>query len=358
MEKDLETYYSTQGVGEIEDFLHTSLIHGLQGTKVGALQEKHGKNKLEPEEKDHIAWRFIEQFKDPLILMLLASAMLSLLIGQIHDSLSILGAVIIVGSVAFYQEYQSEQTLESLTDLVPPTCSAIRDDIVQTFLAEELVPGDLLKLSAGDRIPADCRITCGELLHKSNLVFMGTLVTTGHAKALVYATGAKTEFGKNFEEMKGIESSRTPLQEKMDELGKQLSIFSFAVISVIAVLGVFQGKTLLSMFNIGVSLAVAAIPEGLPICVTVTLALGVMRMAKKQAIVKKLPAVEALGCANYICCDKTGTLTQNKMTVMSVYTPALGELVRVAEGSQEGASASLSRESKAFASEDEKRPLL
>lgn len=143
----------------------------------------------------------------------------------------------------------------------------------------------------------------------------------------VVATALGTEFGKTFQEMKDVEVRKTPLQIKMDELGKTLSIFSFGIIGIIGLVGMVQGKTFLSMFNIGVSLAVAAIPEGLPICVTVTLALGVMRMAKKNAIVKKLPAVEALGCANYICSDKTGTLTENKMTATMAYCPAMDDAV-------------------------------
>ncbi|CAM9236671.1 unnamed protein product, partial [Discosporangium mesarthrocarpum] len=151
------------------------------------------------------------------------------------------------------------------------------------------------------------------------MVFMGTLACGGHATAVVTSTGMRTEFGKTFKEMKEVENRRTPLQMKMDDLGKQLSMISFVVIGVIAVIGVLQGKHLMEMFNIGVSLAVAAIPEGLPICVTVTLALGVMRMAKRNAIVKRLPAVEALGCANVICVDKTGTLTQNQMTVKELF---------------------------------------
>ncbi len=173
------------------------------------------------------------------------------------------------------------------------------------------------------------------------MVFMGTIITSGSAIALVTATSFSTEFGKTFQEMKEIEVKRTPLQVKMDELGwsfllcsllhqncslgKKLSLMSFAIIFCIGFVGIIQGKSFFAMFNIGVSLAVAAIPEGLPICVTVTLALGVMRMAKRKAIVKKLPAVEALGCADYLCCDKTGTLTQNKMSVQKIYCPAIEE---------------------------------
>ena len=289
--------------------------------------------------------------------MLLGSSLLSILVGQYEDAMSIAVAVIIVGSVAFIQEYRSEQSLEALNNLVPPRCNVVRNGQTINILAEELVPGDIVRLSSGDRIPADGRIIqCNELVvdessltgepeprektsnhlniendaevtEKKNMAFMGTLVCSGHGVMVTTSIGVLTEFGKTFQEMREIESRRTPLQIKMDELGKQLSIVSFGIIACIGIIGMLQGKSFLSMFNIGVSLAVAAIPEGLPICVTVTLALGVMRMAKKNSIVKKLPAVEALGCADYICSDKTGTLTENKMTVTRAYCPGMEDVV-------------------------------
>ncbi len=195
--------------------------------------------------------------------------------------------------------------------------------IDESSLTGETKPRD----KSSDPLP-DLTEDC-DLTSISNMAFMGTLICSGHAAGIVIATAGDTEFGKTFQEMKDIEVRRTPLQMTMDELGKKLSIFSIGIIVCIGLLGMFQGQTFLSMFNIGVSLAVAAIPEGLPICVTVTLALGVMRMARKNAIVKKLPAVEALGCANYICSDKTGTLTQNKMTVISAYCPAMEDIVHL-----------------------------
>ena len=156
------------------------------------------------------------------------------------------------------------------------------------------------------------------IAERTNTIFMGTLVCNGHGKAIVVGTGMKSEFGRTFAEMRDMEHRRTPLQAKMDTLAKQISMVSFGIIIAIGLLGLVQGKSILAMFQIGVSLAVAAIPEGLPICVTVTLALGVMRMAKRNAIIKKLPSVEALGCATVVCVDKTGTLTQNQMTVQEV----------------------------------------
>ena len=282
--------------------LNTSLEIGLTSAAVANLQRVHGMNALEGEEKEHIVLRFIGQFKDPLILLLLGSAILSVCVGQYEDAMSIAAAVVIVGSVAFYQEYQSEKSLEALNDLVPPRCNALRDGKLANILAEELVPGDVIRLRSGDRIPADARVVQAtdlsidessltgeqeprdksatalpdvpedaEITARVNMVFMGTLVSSGHALAVVTATALSTEFGKTFQEMKDIENRRTPLQIKMDELGKKLSVFSFGIIGCIGALGMFQGKDFMSMFNIGVSLAVAAIPEGLPICVTVTL---------------------------------------------------------------------------------------
>jgi Ca2+-transporting ATPase len=299
--------------------------------------------------------RYLKQFKEPLIMLLLGSATLSACVGQYEDACSIAVAVIIVSSVASYQEFKSEQSLEALNHLVPHKCKVVRAGKVFTILAEDLVPGDIIRLSSGDRVPADLRvILCnnlevdessltgevelklktpeplyespsekGDITQFANMLFMGTLVCSGNGVGIVVATGSSTEFGKTFEEMKEIESRRTPLQMKMDELGKRLSIFSLGIILCIGLVGIFRGKSFLAMFNIGVSLAVAAIPEGLPICVVVTLALGVMRMAKKSAIVKQLPAVEALGCADFVCSDKTGTLTENRMTVLQAYCPAL-----------------------------------
>ena len=302
---------------------------GLSSGDAAARLQLHGLNKLETEEKEHICWKYLDTFKEPLILLLLGSAVLSVVVGQYDDAISIAAAVLIVGTVAFVQEYRSEQSLEALNTLVPPRCHVLREGLLINILAESVVVGDIIRLQSGDRVPADARvISCNGLSvdessltgeakprdktsvvlpgisddspipDRANMVFMGTLVVSGNGNAVVTATSVNTEFGKTFQEMKEIEARKTPLQVKMDELGGKLSMFSFGIIGCICLIGVIQGKTMMSMFNIGVSLAVAAIPEGLPICVTVTLALGVMRMARRNAIVKKLPAVEALGCAN------------------------------------------------------------
>lgn len=255
---------------------------------------------------------------------------------QFDDAISITVAIIIVVTVAFIQEYRSEKSLQALNKLVPPKCNAIRDGMKKEFLARFLVPGDLVTLTTGSRVPADLRLIeaidltidessftgetepCQKQSEPTkseknvNIAFMGTLVRCGHGKGIVISTGEYSQFGEVFKLMQSEESPKTPLQKNMDSLGKQLSMYSMSIIVLIMVLGWIQGREILEMFNIGVSLAVAAIPEGLPIVVTVTLALGVLRMTNKKCIIKKLPTVETLGCVNVICSDKTGTLTKNE----------------------------------------------
>uniref|UniRef100_A0A7R9U9C9 Calcium-transporting ATPase n=1 Tax=Pinguiococcus pyrenoidosus TaxID=172671 RepID=A0A7R9U9C9_9STRA len=342
-----------------EEVLHAMDViasEGLSSERVFQLRDRHGRNEMEKEPEETLVQKFFGQFKDPMILLLLASAGVSLLLRQFDDAISITLAVIIVSTVAFVQEYRSEQALAALEDLVPPRTNVLRSGVVINVEAKDVVPGDIFELVSGDLVAADARVISSnglmtdessltgesnpctkkadriDVLTKSgekvaiaecsNMVFMGTLVTAGNARAVVTATGMQTEFGTTFAELRDMEDPKTPLQLKMDELGKSLSIMSFGVIGLISLIGYLRGRSLLSMFQIGVSLAVAAIPEGLPICVTVTLALGVIRMAKRKAIVKKLPAVEALGCTNAICVDKTGTLTQNRQVVTEIFLPS------------------------------------
>ena len=296
--------------------------------------------------------------------MLLGSAAVSFLMGNLDDAISITLAVTIVVTVGFVQEYRSEKSLEALNKLVPHHAHLIRGSEISnraeeaevmaspptstTVSASTLVPGDLLTFTTGDRIPADVRITTSSELEidESNLTgetepvkkspegieqsvspvspmypkndisvtdmhciaFQGTLVRNGHGQGLVVATGAQTQFGKINAMLSEIASPRTPLQVSMDKLGNELSLASFGVIGFIVVVGMWQGRSWLDLFQIAVSLAVAAIPEGLPIIVTVTLALGVLRMVRSGAIVRKMPSVETLGCVNVVCSDKTGKL--------------------------------------------------
>ncbi|KAI8366229.1 PMR1-type calcium-transporting P-type ATPase [Blakeslea trispora] len=341
-----------QSVEQVAHEFNTDCKRGLSSSEVVGLRNIYGINELEAGEEESLFSKFIDSFKDPLILLLLGSAGVSIIMGQFDDAISITMAIMIVVTVAFVQEYRSEKSLEALNKLVPHHCHLVRDGQISDTLANDLVPGDIVHFGVGDRIPADCRLITsvgleidesnltGEnkprrkiadaiaatsyselaLNERENIAFMGTLVRNGHGEGIVVATGKTTEFGHVFELMQEVEVRKTPLQISMNDLGKQLSMFSFAVIGVIVLIGIIQKRSWLDMFTIGVSLAVAAIPEGLPIVVTVTLALGVLRMANRKAIVKQLPSVETLGSVNVVCADKTGTLTVNQMTVTKVFT--------------------------------------
>lgn len=344
---------SRKEASEVLSLLGVRPKEGLSNLEASRRRNYHGFNEVTPKSPEPLWKKYLDQFNNPFILLLLASAVISLIMRQFDDAVSIAAAIVIVVTVGFVQEYRSEKTLEHMGALLPPSCHVLRQGQVHSVLAKYLVPGDMVHLSIGDRVPADVRLTethelatdessfTGEPLSKMkttttsvqcssssiqktkkldissmpNVAFQGTLVTTGHGWGVVFSTGERSQFGEIFRMMREEETPRTPLQKSMDVLGKQLSIYSLGVICVIMLIGCFQGRPVLDMFNVGVSLAVAAIPEGLPIVVTVTLAFGVMRMAKKNAIVKRLPTVEALGCVDFICSDKTGTLTTNDMSV-------------------------------------------
>lgn len=328
--------------------LCTNLTAGLSRAEAASRFASHGPNEFSLSKSEPWYSKFLEQLQNPLILLLFASAAVSVIIGRIDDALSITLAVLIVATVAFVQESRSEKSLKSLAKLVPYQCRVLRSGEWHSTEAAGLVPGDIVEFVLGDRVPADVRlITCesmevdessltGEtklvkkccepligsnipLSECANMAFMGTLVRGGNGVGVVTATGAETEFGHVFKMVQEVETGKTALQIKMEALGKQLSFMSFAVILVIAIVGLLRGRSFLDMMTIGVSLAVAAIPEGLPIAVTVTLALGVLRLAQEQCIVKKLPTVESLGSVAVLCLDKTGTLTLNKMTLVEAF---------------------------------------
>lgn len=342
---------SSLSVVELLKQFRSDPVHGLTNDEVERRRKLHGLNEFDVVE-DMPLWRkYIEQFKEPMIVLLLASGLVSVCMGQYDDAVSITVAILIVVTVAFIQEYRSDKSVEAIKKLVPPSCHCVREGKVSDFLARDLVPGDLVMISVGDRVPADLRLieavdlkidessftgetepaskmievvpplkTSGGISQRKNIAFMGTLVRCGRGKGIVTGVGENSEFGEVFKMMKAEEPPKTPLQKSMDILGKQLSFYSLCIIGLIILFGWLQKRPVLQMFTIGVSLAVAAIPEGLPIVVTVTLALGVMRMARRNAIVKKLPIVETLGCASVICSDKTGTLTKNEMTATQIFT--------------------------------------
>lgn len=351
--------FCTLSVEDTASRLHTSVTHGIESAQDASYRMSvHGANELAGEDKETLMMKFAQQFyENPLILLLIGSAFISFFMGNRDDAISITLAILIVVTVGFVQEYRSEKSLDSLNKLVPPSAHLTRGTHSALVMASTLVPGDLVHFSAGDRVPADVRISHSSHLHidesnltgepepvekfvdavkqesplnqvtineRSCIAYMGTLVTSGHGTGIVVGTGHNTEFGNVFSMMADIVKPKTPLQLSMDKLGKDLSLLSFIVIGLICVIGVLQGKAWLEMFQISVSLAVAAVPEGLPIIVTVTLALGVLRMADQRAIMRRLPSVETLGSVNVICSDKTGTLTRNKMAVTSVWTVGMG----------------------------------
>ncbi|KAJ9428754.1 hypothetical protein QL093DRAFT_2002470 [Fusarium oxysporum] len=406
--RNVADHFSYMTPSEAAANLRTSLTLGLTPTEALTRLGEYGPNEIPHDPPEPLWLRFVKQFQEPLILLLLVSAGTSLLLGNMDDAISITVAVTIVVSVGFIQEYRSEKSIEALNHLVPNHAHLVRgqsktsplgktttwpprtddadsaltpgsvtpvSDILDAtsskVMASQLVPGDLVLFTTGDRIPADIRVTkaadltidasnlTGETepvrvtaearsrgfgsygLDKSqlprpnslapsehgdshgdgihNIAYMGTLVKSGHGQGIVFATGGHTHFGIIAVSVSGTESPRSPLQLSMDDLGSQLSKASFVVIGLISVVGWLQGKKLLEIFTISISLAVAAIPEGLPIIVTVTLALGVHRMARHNAIVRRMPKVETLGSVNVVCTDKTGTLTTNHMTTTRMW---------------------------------------
>ncbi|TRY75311.1 hypothetical protein TCAL_01655 [Tigriopus californicus] len=364
---------ATLNVGEVQSMLEVSTENGLTTAQADHKRGLHGLNQVGVQAPDPLWKKYLDQFNNPFILLLLSSALISVCMQQFDDAISITVAIVIVVTVGFVQEYRSEKTLERMGSLLPPTCQCLRDGQIDTILAKYLVPGDVVALEMGDRIPADLRLLevneltvdessfTGETEPKyktvelterqaklacndmSNICFQGTLVIQGKGLGVVICTGERSQFGEVFKMMQAEDPPRTPLQKSMDVLGKQLTIYSIGVIGLIMLVGWLQGRPILDMFNIGVSLAVAAIPEGLPIVVTVTLAFGVMRMARRNAVVKRLPTVEALGCVDWICSDKTGTLTSNEMTVTDVVSPERIMLDDISNQLQGGVSSPLER---------------
>jgi Ca2+-transporting ATPase len=315
-----------------------ALSRGLTKEEAEAKLKKYGFNKLENKKKISAFQIFLSQFNDFITWILIAATIISGLMGEKADAITIFIIVIMNGILGFIQEYRTERSLEALSKLASPTAKVIRNGALMVIDAIHLVPGDLVVLESGDRIPADCiliednnamldeSLLTGESAgvnksasSKDNNVFMGTILLTGKAKAIVATTGMSTEMGKIANMLHDIENEKSPLKERLEHLGKILVALCIIICVVVTFMGIWRGQDKYAMFLLGVSLAVAAIPEGLTAIVTVALALGVSRMLKRKALVRKLPAVETLGCTSVICTDKTGTLTENNMTVKAFY---------------------------------------
>ncbi len=334
---------------EVVEALNTDLSSGLTGSVVKKRLKQYGKNELDEGEKQSALLLFFSQFKDFMVLVLLAATLLSGLLGEYIDAMAIIAIVVINAFLGFYQERRAEKSLQALKELSAPQVQVLREGQWSKIPSKEIVPGDILKFASGDRIGADVRLVdvnsleieesalTGESLPVSkisdslsrknigigdmeNMGFMGTMVTRGSGIGVVIGTGMKTAMGQIADLLQSAESMETPLQRRLEQLGKILIVTALILTALVVLVGILQGHDLYTMFLAGVSLAVAAIPEGLPAIVTVALSLGVQRMIKQKAIVRKLPAVETLGCASVICSDKTGTMTQNEMTVTNLWS--------------------------------------
>lgn len=334
---------------EIESILNSRMEEGLTKSEQERRLKLDGPNQLEEGKKQSAILMFLAQFKDFMVLVLLAATLLSGFLGEYLDAIAIILIVVMNGILGFIQERKAEKSLASLKELSAPTAHVLREGKWVSIAAKDVVTGDVIKVKSGDRVGADIRLlkTSGLQIEESaltgesvpaqkhnnllsaedlnlgdqeNMAFMGTMVTRGTGQGIVVATGMKTEMGKIAHLIQTAENIATPLQMKLEQLGKILIALALLLTVLVVLAGVMQGHDLYSMILAGVSLAVAAIPEGLPAIVTIALALGVQKMIRKRAIVRKLPSVETLGCATVICSDKTGTLTQNKMTVTRIWS--------------------------------------
>jgi Ca2+-transporting ATPase len=342
---------------EVASSLESDLTKGLTSAEAARRLSQHGYNQLQEAPGRSPVKVFLDQFKSFLIWVLIGAAIVSGFLGEWVDALAIIGIVLLNSILGFIQEFRAEKALLALKKMAAPSAKVIRDGELKAVPAKEIVPGDLLELEAGDHIPADARIVyhtpnfsvheaalTGEstpvfktvaqldeeevpLADRANMVYSGTSVSSGKARVLVVGTGMNTELGRIARMIQEILIETTPLQRKLEQFGRWIVYLCFFLVGLIFVLEWLRGGKLVEVFLTAVSLAVAAIPEGLPAVVTIALALGVQRMVKRHALIRKLPSVETLGAATVICSDKTGTLTRNEMTVKYIY--ADGQLFAV-----------------------------
>ena len=347
--------YHNQSIEAVISSLMTNEKSGLSTDLANQLKSEYGENKLEEKKKKSFISRLIQQFKDVMILILIAAAVVSFVIAFIEGNTKeffepalILLIVILNAIIGVIQESKAEKALDALKSMASPHARVIRDGQENIINAQQLVPGDIIKLEAGDYVPADARLIMSTSLKseesaltgesvptqkdalaiveedaplgdRTNMVYSGCSITYGTALAVVTATGMNTQMGQIANLLNNEENSKTPLQEKLAKLGKYLGIIAIAACLIIFAVGIANGLNTMEIFMTSVSLAVSAIPEGLPAIVTIVLSIGVQRMSKRNALIRRLPAVETLGSASVICSDKTGTLTQNRMTLVKVY---------------------------------------
>lgn len=321
---------------------------GLTEKEAVQRRKTDGENIFAEDKKANPIKIFAGQFKDVMVMILLGATIISVFLGEITDAVTIILIVLLNAILGFIQEFRTERTLEALKSMTSPTAKCYRDGVLKEIKASELVTDDVIELEAGDRIPADCvilkcssfntdeSILTGESLptekkaglkndtdnslNKSNIVYCGTSAVKGTCQAKVIATGKKTQVGKISSMLENIDSGMTPLQKRLAELGKTVAIICIGVCIAVFTAGVLRGEDTFTMLMSGITIAIAAIPEGLPATVTIALALAVSRMLKQKALVNKLHSVETLGCASVICSDKTGTITENRMTVTEIYS--------------------------------------
>ena len=350
----MEKYYK-KSIDEVQEELNVNLNKGLSSDEVEKRLAEYGENRLTAKAKKSLLTLFVEQFKSFMVLILLVAAAVSGVMGVLHnegllDTYIILGILIVNAIIGVVQERKAESSLEALNKMSSPHSKVLRNGEVTEISAVEIVPGDIVVLDTGDIVPADLRLTeianlkiqesslTGEsvpvlkntkqlesdedipLGDRENMAFSTGMVTYGRGRGIVVATAMNTEVGKIADMLQHTESTETPMKQRLEQLGKVLGYAALAICALIFVVGILYGNPVLDMFMMAVSLAVAAIPEGLQVISTVVLAMGVQRLAKQNAIVRTLPSVESLGSATVICSDKTGTLTQNKMTVVEGWT--------------------------------------
>lgn len=317
----------------------------MQENNFGGLSEQDaekrlkefGYNRLKSKSKKNPIGIFLSQFKDIMVMVLLGATVISVAMGEIYDAVTIILIVLMNAILGFIQEYRTEKTMEALEKLTAPTARVIRDGKEKVIDASLIVPNDVILIEAGDQVPCDAKILssnglwCNESIltgeseavrknDSESQVFMGSSVTRGNAAIVCESTGMNTKMGQVSSLIDEAGNQETPLQRKLSSLGKTLCIMCAAVCVLVVVAGIWRGEPIFDMLMTGITIAIAAIPEGLPATVTIALALSVRRMMKRNALVRRLHSVETLSCANVICTDKTGTITENKMSVTKIRT--------------------------------------